>query len=339
MTAVVVLGATGELGGRVARLLQRWAPGVQVFGVNRSGRGHADFPVRAADVRDEAALRAALRGATLAVNAVGPYGWDPAPLVRACVAERCHYADLAEAPEFMAALRVEAARAGAAAAGVAFVTGCSTVPGLVELMAAAWSARSDVASIDAYLSLGSRNPASRGLVASLLEPLGRAAPGGSRWFTRVVGESTSDGRKLLFASYPAAFRSDGRAWRFYTGFDRAWLTRALAAAAPLLARVPKPALARSAGALAALAGALRALGTLRGALLVVARDRAGRELARREVHALANGLDIPAAAPVWLVQQLQRGALSAVGAVALADVVPWSDAANWLHGAGYTVVG
>ena len=45
MTTVLVVGATGELGQRICRLLRRWTPSVRVVGANRSGRGHPDFPV------------------------------------------------------------------------------------------------------------------------------------------------------------------------------------------------------------------------------------------------------------------------------------------------------
>ena len=96
MTTVLVVGATGELGERVCRLLRRWTPSVRVVGANRSGRGHPDFPVQRVDVRDERSLAPALAGVSLVVNAVGPYLYDPAPLVRACVRARAHLVDLAE---------------------------------------------------------------------------------------------------------------------------------------------------------------------------------------------------------------------------------------------------
>jgi len=146
--------ATGELGQRVCRLLRRWTPSVRVVGANRSGRGHPDFPVHRVDVRDERTLVPALREVSLVVNAVGPYLYDPAPLVRACVRARAHLVALADDVAWFGAAAEAASRAGAAAAGVAVIPGCSTVPGLVSLLAQRWAARSDVASLSALLSLG-----------------------------------------------------------------------------------------------------------------------------------------------------------------------------------------
>ena len=344
MTTVLVVGATGELGQRVCRLLHRWAPGVRVLGANRSGRGHPDFPVHRVDVRDERSLAPALRDVALVVNAAGPYLYDPAPLVRACVAARAHLVDLADDLAWFRAVADAASRAGAASAGVAVIPGCSTVPGRVALLARRWVARADVISLSAWLSLGSANPPSRGLLTALLAPLGRHAPDGSRWFTRVEATTTSDGRRLSFGSWPApipeaGLRLGGRRvpLRFFVGFDRRALTLALRLAAPLLAGVPPRQLPRLAAVALPFARALRALGTQRGALLLCAHDRTGAERDRVEVFALVNGLDIPAAPVVWVVQCLLAGGALGGGLLGLEDVVAPGAAIGWLRQAGYEV--
>jgi len=341
-TTVLVVGATGELGQRVCRLLRRWTPKVRVLGANRSGRGHPDFPVHRVDVADESSLAPALRDVALVVNAVGPYQHDPAPLVRACVAARAHLVDLADDLAWFGAVAEAASRAGAAAAGVAVIPGCSTVPGLVALLAQRWAARADVASLSAWLSLGSGNPPSRGLVATLLAPLGRPAPGGGRWFTQLVTTTAFDGRRLHFGSWPAPVSEAGLRLgakrvplRFYVGFDRAYLTLALRLAAPLLAGVPSRSLPTLSAAALPLARALRPLGTQRGALLLHAHDSDGVVRDRAELHALANGLDIPAAPVIWVVQSLLAGGLRDGGLLGLEDVVVPSAAIAWLREAGY----
>lgn len=343
MTTVVVLGATGEMGERVCTLLRRWAPAVQVIGANRSGRGHRDFPVRRVDLADEAGLRALLSGADLVVNAVGPYRYDPAALLRACIDARCHYTDLAEDLRFLARVERLARARDAASAGVCVLPGCSTVPGLVQLLASAYADRAGVARIDAWLSLGSRNPVSRGLLIGLLTPLGRKGPDGRRAFTRTRTFETSDGRRLRFGSYPAPFPAKGLRLgaarvpvSFQVGFDRAWLTRGLALAAPVLGRLPGGALAAVAGLARPVARAVAPLGSLRGVLVVRAEDGGGRELGRIELQALRGGLDIPAAPPVWVAQRLAReGGLPAAGVVGLDRVVSLAAAAAWLREAGY----
>jgi Saccharopine dehydrogenase NADP binding domain len=344
VTTVLVVGATGELGQRVCRLLRRWTPSVRVMGANRSGRGHPDFPVHRVDVRDERTLVPALREVSLVVNAVGPYLYDPAPLVRACVRARAHLVALADDVAWFGAAAEAASRAGAAAAGVAVIPGCSTVPGLVSLLAQRWAARSDVASLSALLSLGSANPPTRALLTALLAPLGRRAPGGGRWFTQLVSAEALGGRKLSAGAWPvpvpqAGLRLGSRRvpLRFYAGFDRRFLTLALRLAAPLLGRVPARFIPSLAALALPLARAIRPLGTPRGVLLLRAHDRTGTERGRVEVIALANGLDIPAAPVIWVVESLLAGGLGRGGLLGLEDVVSPSEAIGWLRAAGYVV--
>jgi hypothetical protein len=345
VTTVVVLGATGEMGERVCTLLRRWVPAVQVIGANRSGRGHRDFPVRRAEVGDEAALRALLGGVDLVVNAVGPYRYDPAPLLRACIDARCHYADLAEDLDFLARVERLARARDAARAGVCVLPGCSTAPGLVQLAAGCFGTHGGVAAVSAWLSLGSRNPVSRGLLAGLLGPLGRKGPDGRRYFTRTALLETSEGRSLRFGSYPAPFPGKGLRLgerrvpvSLRVGFDRSWLTRALAGFAPLLGRLPRRMVPALAGLALPLARVVGPLGTWRGALVVRAEGASGQELGRVEIHAMRNGLDIPAAPPVWVAQRLAReGRLPAAGVVGLDRIVRFGAAAEWLAHAGYRV--
>jgi len=344
MTTVVVLG-TGEMGSRVCRLLKRWAPGVVIVGVNRRGTGPRDSDVRAANVLDPKSLRPVLAGATLAVNAVGPYDWDPAPLVAACVEARCHYADLAEDLSFLARVERTARTVGAHEAAVTLVPGCSTVPGLVQVLASGWGDRRDVAQLSAWLSLGSRNPPSRGLLAGMLRPIGRPMPEGGRAFRRLERFDLNDGRRLVFGSVPAPFPSPGvrvggrsLPLRFRVGFDRRLLNRTLSALAPWIGRLRERSVPRLAAAAVPLARLAWPFGTTRGALAVVAEDAEGRERARVEVRAHANGLDVPALPPVWLARSLRAKRPIPPGVVALDDIVCRTEAIDWLREAGYEVV-
>lgn len=351
---VAILGATGELGGRAAALLRRWLPEAELRCASRRGRWRrgAPGPVRALPLQrvqraDQAALAEFLRGATLLINAAGPYDWDPAPLVRACVQARCHYADLAESEAFAARVRRAAREADAARAGIALLPGCSTAPGLLELLAQRWRERSDIAAVDAFLSMGSRNPPSRGLLAGLLAPLGRPMQSGrgeERCFGRLVAARARGGVRLLCGNYPAAlpegalhFGARRVPLSFHIGFDRAWIARALHCIAPLLGALPQRSIARLAKYLLPMSQLARLLGTPRGILLLIARDAAGAERERLEIRALQAGLDIPAAPPLWVAQQLARQAPRAAGALRLAELVPAQAALNWLAAAGYEV--
>jgi hypothetical protein len=298
--------------------------------------------VRRIDVHDEASLAPALGGVALVVNAVGPYLYDPGPLLRACVAARAHYVDLAEDPVWLAAVAEAASPSAAAAAGVALIPGCSTVPGLAALLASRWAARVDVASVSAWLSMGSANPPSRGLLAGLLAPLGRPAPGGGRWFGQRLRAEISDGRRLAFGPWPAPFPPSGMRLgtrrvpiRFHAGFDRRWVTAALCLAAPLVGRLPARWIPTLSGVALPFARAATLVGTPRGVLLLCAEDAAGVEVDRVELLADANGLDVPAAPAVWVVQRLLAGGLGPGGLRGLEEVVAAADACAWLRDAGY----
>lgn len=353
MTNVLVLGATGEMGGRVCRLIRRWAPNAVLVGANKSGTGHVDFPVRTLDIHDSSTLWPAFRGMDLVVNAVGPYRYDPTPVVRTCVDARCNYVDLSEDLDFLASVERAARARGAQRAGVFLVPGCSTVPALVQLVASSWVARGDVSRVSAWLSMGSANPASRGLVAGLLGPLGRPLPDGARAFTSLEafevdanGRAGRGGRTLRFGRFPAPYPSRGLRLgdrrvpvRFYAGFDRGWVNRLLAVAAPVLGRLPARFVEGLAGPLLPLLGLVRPLGTQQGVLAVLAEDANGRELERVEIDAPANGLDIPAAPSLWVTQALLAGAPRAKGVVGLERIVKLENAAAWLRESGYVVRG
>jgi hypothetical protein len=337
MARVLVLGATGGIGRRVARLLRVRDPSIDLLGTSRSGWGDSSIPLARANVLDVGSLRPLLREARVVVNAVGPYDWDPQPLLGACGETDCAYVDLAEAPAFLAAV-AEAADGLA----VSVVSGASTVPGLVEVLAQRFAELAAVARVDAWLSLGSDNPVSPGLLAGLLAPLGRPRPDGTRWFgtTRAFA---IDERVLRFGDYPAPW-ADGIPLgdrsvpvAFHVGFDRAWLTRGLAAVGAVFGRVPERRVARLAAPLAPLARTLRRFGTPRGALAVVASDAAGAEVARVEVAARENGLDVPALPAVWAAAALARASAPRVGLVPLRALIGTEAAVQGLRERGFAV--
>lgn len=341
---IVVLGATGEMGARVCRLVRRLAPTALLIGTNRSGKGHAELPMRRVDLADREALDEVLANADLAINAVGPYDYDPAPLVHAAISARCHYADLAERLDFIERVAAIAEQRGAAKAGVVLVPGCSTVPGLLVALAQRWKSDPGVAKVSAYLSMGSRNPVAPGLLAGMLAPIGRKGPAG-RWFTRLVSLETLDGRSLRFGSYPIALPGSRMPIgqrsvpvRFFMGFDRAWLNRLLSLAAPWLGRLGNGPVRRLSRVLRPFLWMLRWLGSERGVLAVVAEGEDGAERGRLEVLAHSHGLDIPALPAAWLAQALVRdGWLAAPGVRGLDRVVGADAAVAALVDAGYTV--
>jgi len=127
---------------------------------------------------------------------------------------------------------------------------------------------------------------------------------------------------------------------FHVGFDRAAVTAALVAAAPLLGRLPAPAVARLASPLRPLVGLARPFGTRRGVLAVLAHDARGEERGRIEVRAQARGLDVPALPPVWIAARLHAaGGLPVRGVAGLSDLLTLEEAAERLRAGGYAVEG
>lgn len=336
---VVVLGAGGEMGSRVCRLVGA-LHGVEVLGASRRARARDGIATARADVRDATSVARLLRAGDLVVNCAGPFDYDPAPLVAACAATRAHYCDLAEDVAFVERAREAARRVGSRESAGFACSGASTVPGLVGILARAFSGSPrahEVAAVAAYLSVGSGNPVSAGLLASLLAPLGRPLPGGgSRCFAQLFALRAGDGRTLHFGSYPAAFPRGGVELgarpvplRFAFGFDRAPLTALLRAASPWLARLPAAALPKLVPALLPLARMAQAFGTPLGLLAVVAEDASGAEVARVELAARARGLDVPASPPVWIAARLARGETLRAGCAELHELVPLADVVSW----------
>jgi hypothetical protein len=299
-----------------------------------ASRRGAGATARSIDVGDPRTFTAALAGIDVVVNAAGPYRYDPAPLVAACVERGIHYLDLAESPDFLG--RVRQAATGAEAAGVAVVGGCSTVPGLVDLLARPFFEEQGARSVAAWLSMGSANPVSGALLEGLLAPLGRHAPDGARYFgavtSRIIG-----GRRLRFGRHPVGLAESVLPVRLHVGFDRAPLVYALCALAPALGQLSESAVARVARAGAPLAALIRPFGTPRGVLRVEALDESGRALAAVEVEAHTDGLDVPAWPAIWVTRRLLQDASSGSGALSLAEVVPRDEALAGLRSAGFEV--
>jgi saccharopine dehydrogenase-like NADP-dependent oxidoreductase len=136
---VVVLGAYGAFGARVAERLAR-EPGLELIVAGRSLERASEAARRlsgkgCASVVPAVMDAAAISGAdllqikpTLLINASGPYQSRDYGLARGCIAARVHYVDLADARSFVAGIGVLDREAREA--GVLVVSGASTVPTL-----------------------------------------------------------------------------------------------------------------------------------------------------------------------------------------------------------------
>lgn len=109
---LVVFGATGFTGKRVCQLLAedvgkklRWAiagrDSSRLEVVKKQYSLPSSVDVLTADVTDEASVRTVSARSKLLLDCVGPFRFYGEPVVKACIAEGCHYIDITGEPEFM----------------------------------------------------------------------------------------------------------------------------------------------------------------------------------------------------------------------------------------------
>jgi len=151
--SVVVLGATGVTGRRVAGHLARragedgfaWAAAARdPAKLERlmEGVGAGGCPAIAADTGDERSLRALAARTRAVVNLVGPYTRHARPVVEACIENGTHYLDLTgEIPFVRTVIRDFDAAARAAGVAVVQVCGFEALPPDLAVLIAAEVAR------------------------------------------------------------------------------------------------------------------------------------------------------------------------------------------------------
>jgi short subunit dehydrogenase-like uncharacterized protein len=146
---VVVFGATGVTGRRVAAYLAERAPEVKASWAAAArdaakldrvlGEDGVSAPERiAADLEDPESLAAMASRARVVLNLVGPYTLYARPVIEACVASGAHYADLAGEIPFVRQI-IDDLHARAAEVGVKVVQVCgfeALPPDLAVLLAA-----------------------------------------------------------------------------------------------------------------------------------------------------------------------------------------------------------
>jgi hypothetical protein len=301
-------------------------------------------PVVIARLEEPATLRDALADVGVVINAIGPYAYDPAPVLDACAAAGAHYIDLASEPSFLAAVHAWGERRPAP---IAICPGASTMPGLIELSVAHLTERLGVApsEIGIFLSMGSANRLTPGLLASLTLPLGVRlhSPDGGVCYRHLRRRHLHGLGPRLFGRYPSPFDAQGLNLgdrrvpaRFWIGLDRSWIVYALRALSYLRPRVCDRtwiALAEKARPLVALANRV---GGRVGGLRIEALDEAGNVLGAVNYLAPREALNIPAMPSVWAAGALLAGA--GPGLRPLHKLVTFDAASTSLRGQGFEVL-
>ena len=335
MTRIVIVGGYGAFGARAAQRLAR-EPGLEIVIAGRSAEkaaAHAGTLARTAKARvAHAGLDAttaspdAIRalGARVVINASGPFQTQDYGLARACIGAACHYVDLADARAFVTG--ITDLDGEAKAAGVAVISGASSVPGLSSAVVREYAnAFGRLDAVEIGISPGNSFDPGVATAASILSQVGKPHterrhgrdttvygwqglfrhrfPGiGARWMSHV---SVPD-LDLLPARYPGLetvrFSAGLEVAAYHLGlWSLSWLVRA--------------GLIGNLGGLAAplmrAKGPLRVLGSDRGGMFVTMRGHSSKgtakELSWHLVARSGHGPYVPTIASVILAKRLATG--------------------------------
>ena len=350
---IVLVGATGAFGARLARMAAAWPDVTLVLAARRARPLEAlaaELRAAGAAAAIETAVFDRERPAALAalapwavVDAAGPFQASDLALPRAAIAARAHYVDLADGRAFVAGF-ADALDAQARAAGVLAVTGASSTPALshaaLDRQTAGWRA---IDTVTVAISPGAKAPRGLSVVQAILSYVGRpvrvfeaggwrARPGwggprrlmfpglGRRWV------SLCDTPDLDLIPQRFAPREEAL---FAAGLELAvmhlglWLLSWPVRLGLLADLVP---LARP---LRAAAGWLVPFGSDRGGMVVLARGLGsdGEPVAGRwSLSAEANaGPNVPVAAAAALLRALKDGRIDHTGAMPCVGLIPLED--------------
>ena len=182
---ILILGGTGHFGARISRRLAD-QPGIELIVTSRDAFRaeilvdelltlHPEASITALALNQEAAdFEARLREIQpfCVIHTAGPYQGQDYRVARACIDARCHYIDLADGREFVASFR--SLHEQALEAGVALISGASTLPGLSGVVVAEYRDRfSRLRSIETSIAPAQQTPRGIGTIAAVLSYCGR----------------------------------------------------------------------------------------------------------------------------------------------------------------------
>jgi hypothetical protein len=347
MPQVLLLGASGGMGRRIAALWEAQEASTPLrLGVRRrEAMGSFGPGAQAVIARldEPATLRDALADVAVVINAMGPYAYDPAPLLDTCAAAGAHYVDLASEPAFLAAAHSWAYRHEAR---ITLCPGASTVPGLLELSAAHLAERLGAVptAFEVFLSMGSANRLTPGLLASLTLPLGvrLRSPDGGVSYRQLRRRHLHGLGPRLFGRYPSPFDEHGLnlagrrvLTRFWVGLDRSWIVYALRALSYLRPRFRDRTWIALAEKARPLVGLANLVGGRVGGLRIEALDAAGNVLGAVSYLAPREALNIPALPSVWAARAIVE--VAQPGFRPLRTLVTFEEAATSLRAHGFEV--
>lgn len=333
---VLILGATGVFGSRLARLLYRDGHDLTLAARTlTAAQTLADDLGATAIQMDRTGDLSALSGQDVVIDAAGPfhsYGADPYRLARAALAQGAHYLDLADNAAFCAG--ITALEPEARAANRAAISGLSSVPAISSAAVRALSGTERPLHIDSAILPGNRSPRGLSVMASILAQCGRPYPlyQAGQWTTatgwtaprnyRLSGGIIRQGWRIevpdtrLFPAHFCAQTVDFRA-----GLELGLMRYGLAAFAVLRRRIPFPVTRPILQAFRFVADRLAPFGTGTGGMSVTVTTATHRH-SWRLLATDGDGPFVPAIAIRALLRRatLPSGATPALEIVTLAEL-------------------
>jgi NAD(P)-dependent dehydrogenase (short-subunit alcohol dehydrogenase family) len=333
---VLILGGTGVFGERLARLLARDGHQITI-----AARTLATAQALALDLgacalqMDRGGELSDLNDHAVVIDAAGPfhaYGPDPYRLPRAAIAAGAHYLDLCDNADFCAG--ITALDAEARIAGLAVISGLSSVPAISSAAVRALCGTETPIHIDSAILPGNRAPRGLSVMSSILAQAGRPFPlwRGGAW---VSASGWSGPRDYSLAKgltrqgwlievpdtrlFPAHFGA--QTVEFRAGLELGVMRYGLAAFAALRRLIPFPVLTLVVRAFRLAAGLLAPFGTGRGGMSVTVTTATARH-SWRLIAEDGHGPFVPAVPVRALLRRacLPPGAAPALEVVTLAEL-------------------
>jgi NAD(P)-dependent dehydrogenase (short-subunit alcohol dehydrogenase family) len=351
---IVILGGYGTFGSLIADQLAHSNARVVIAGRD-AGKGQAFAASLNADfVRCDASNRTSLQetvsGSQLVINAAGPFQARDYSIPQTCIEQGCHYIDLGDGREYVAA--IGQLHDSARARQVFVCVGASTTPAVTSAAIAELRPHfQHIRSIKVALSAGNRNQAGVSTIASILAYVGqpvrvwlegqwRERPGWSMGefiaFPRPVGR-----RRVQLCDvpdlelFPGLFEANSVVFKAgveLTVFN--YLIGVLARLRQLRPSLNVPALA---GPLVRASKLFKSLGTFHGSFAVWVTGDTGEERSLAFV-APQNGPRVPSAPAVLLTRKWLAGDIQARGAFPCVGFLRVAEFADYLAPFGIFVV-